>query len=118
MKVQIKELEVIGRILIRNILQAGLEWIYADCGKLNLKALIQVRRLIYLWHVLSRDEDELISRIYAAQTNCNNIGDWVRLKQADKAELGITLTDEEIQGVSKNAFNIFVKKKVTIVSNN
>ena len=105
MKVQIEELEVIGRILIRNILQAhcktGLEWIYADCGKLNLKALIQVIRLIYLWHVLSRDEEELISRIYAAQTNCNNIGDWVRLKQADKAELGITLTDEEMQGVMK-----------------
>ena len=72
---------------------------------LKLKALIQVRRLMYLWHVLSRDEDELISRIYAAQTNCNNIGDWVRLMQPDKAELEITLTDEEIQGV---------KKKVTI----
>ena len=117
-KVQIEDLEVVDKILLRNILQAhsktGLEWIYADCGKLNLKALIQIRRLMYLWHVLSRDEDELICRIYTAQSNCNNTGDWVRLVESDKAELGITLTDEEIQGVSKNVFKNYVKKKVTI----
>jgi hypothetical protein len=117
-KVQIEDLEVVDKILLRNILQAhsktGLEWIYADCGKLNLKELIQIRRLMYLWHVLSRDEDELICRIYTAQSNCNNTGDWVRLVQSDKAELGITLTDKEIQGVSKNVFKKFVKKKVTI----
>ena len=75
-KVQIEDLEVVDKILLRNILQAhsktGLEWIYDDCGKLNLKALIQIRRLMYLWHVLSRDEDELICRIYTAQSNCNN----------------------------------------------
>lgn len=115
---QIEDLEVIDRILLRNVLQAhcrtGLEWIYADCGKMNLKALIQVRRLMYLWHILSRDKTELISRIYAAQTNSNNTGDWVRLVQADKAELGINLSDEEIQGVSKNVFKNYVKKKTTI----
>ena len=46
-KVQIDELEVTDKILLRNILQAhsktGLEWIYADCGQLNLKALMQIR---------------------------------------------------------------------------
>ena len=118
-KVQIEDLEVIDKILLRNILQAhsktGLEWIDADCGKLNLKALMQIRRLMYLWHVLSRDEDELISRVCTVQTNSNNIGDWVRLVQSDKTELGITVTDKEIQGVSKNVFKSYVKKKVTIV---
>ena len=43
---QIEDLEVTDKILLTNILQAhcktGLEWIYADCGKLNLKALIQI----------------------------------------------------------------------------
>ena len=73
----VKDDRLIG-LLIRNILQAhcrtGLDGIYADCGKPNLKALIQVRGLMYLWHVVRRDEDELISRIYAAQTICNNTG--------------------------------------------
>ena len=69
---------------------------------------------MYLWHVLSREEDELISRVYTAKTNSNNMGDWVRLVQSDKTELGITLTDEEIQGVSKNVFKNYVKIKVNI----
>ena len=42
------------------------------------------------------------------------MGDWVRLVQSDKTELGITLTDEEIQGVSKHVFKNYVKKKVNI----
>ena len=44
----------------------------------------------------------------------NSVGDWVRLVDADKTELGINLSDSEIQGVSKNAFHSFVKKKVKI----
>ena len=34
--------------------------------------------------------------------------------QADKAELGITLSDSDIQGVSKNVFHNHVKKKAQI----
>ena len=110
--------DTIDRILIRNILNAhsktGIEWFYADCGKLTVKSILQIRRLMYLWHVLSRDRTELISRIYQTQNNQNCTGDWVRLVEADKIELGIDLTDQEIQGVSKNVFKRYVKKKVEI----
>ena len=69
---------------------------------------------MYLWHILSRDDTELIRRIYDTQTVSNNIGDWVRLVQADKKELGITLSDDEIQGVPKNVFRKFLKKRATL----
>ena len=69
---------------------------------------------MFLWHVLSRDNKELIRRIYNTQKIRNNTGDWVRLVQSDKVELGICLTDKDIQGVSKNMFKNFVKKKATI----
>ena len=109
---------MIDRILLRNILNAhsktGLEWIYAECGKLSLKYIIQTRRLMYLWHVLHRDKTELINRIYLTQKNQNNIGDWTRLVEADKSELEINLTDQEIQGVTKNVFKNYVKRKVII----
>ena len=98
------------RILFRHTLNAhsktGLEWIYSDTGKLNLKSLIQIRRLMYLWHLLSRDKTELIRRIYNTQNISNSVGDWVRLIEADKSELGITLTDDDIQSISKNVFKI------------
>ena len=115
-KTEIENLEVIDRMLLRHVLDAhsktGLEWIYSDTGKLNLKSLVQIRRLMYLWHVLSRDESELIKRIYETQKITSNAGDWFKLVEADKLELGITLTDEEIQGISKNVFKTFVKKRV------
>ena len=117
-KSQIEEMEVIDKMLLRNILSAhsktGIEWLYSDCGALDIKNRIMIRRLMYLWHILSRDNTELIRRIYNTQSISNNIGDWVRLVQADKKELGITLTDEEIQGVSKNVFRKFVKKRATL----
>ena len=92
--------------------KTGLEWLYWDTAKLNLKSLIQIRRLMYLWQVLNRDESELVSRVYRTQKISNSVGDLVRHVEADKLELGITLTDCEIQGVSQNMFKKFVTKKV------
>jgi hypothetical protein len=40
------------------------------------------------------------------------VRDWVRHIEEDKLELGITLTDCEIQGVFQNVFKTFVAKKV------
>ena len=115
-KSQVEDLEVIDRLLLRHTLDAhsktGLEWLYSDTAKLNLKSLIQIRRLMYLWQVLNRNESELVSRVYQTQISSNSVGDWVRLVEADKLELGITLTDCEIQGVSQNMFKNFVAKKV------
>ena len=112
-KSQVEELEVIDRLLMRHTLDAhsktGLECLYSDTAKLNLKSLIQIRRLMYLWQVLNRNECELVSRIYQTQKISNSVGDWVRQVEGDKLELGITVTDCEIQGVSQNKF---VAKKV------
>ena len=69
---QVQELEKLDRILIRHVFDAhsktGLEWLYLDAGKLNLGSLIQIRRLMYLWHILSRDESELIRRVYETKS--------------------------------------------------
>ena len=103
-KAQIEELEVIDRILFRNILKAhiktGIEWFYSECGKLDIKSQIRIRRMMYL----CRKNSELIHRIYETQNCSNSVGDWVRLTQSDEAELGIALSDEEIKVVSKNVF--------------
>ena len=117
-KSQVDNLEIVDRLLLRHTLNAhsktGVEWLYCDTGKLNLKSLIQIRRLMYLWLLLNRDESELTNRVYETQIISNSVGDWVRLVQSDKSELDINLTDEEIQGVSQNMFKNYVVKKVKI----
>ena len=85
---------------------------YADPGKLDLKSLIQIRRMMFLWHILSRNKSELIYRVYQSQKISSNKGDWFRMIESDKKELNINMTDEEIQGVLKQMFKNHVKKKV------
>ena len=43
----------------------------------------------------------------------NSVVDWVRLVEADKSELGITLTEVEIHCDSKKTLNNFAKKSKT-----
>ena len=115
---QINELERIDKILLRHILNAhsktGIEWLYFDTGKINLGSLIRIRRLMYLWHVLSRDKTELIRRVYETQKVSNIAGDWFNLVERDKKYLEIEMSDTEIQGVSKEVFKSYVTKKVKI----
>ena len=117
-KCQIEDLEKVDRVLLRHILNAhsktAIEWLYVDTGRLDLKHLIQIRRMMYLWHILSRNKNELIYRIYQTQKIGSSMGDWVRMIEADKKELNIDMTDEEIQGVPKETFKTFVKKKAKI----
>ena len=64
--------------------------------------------------ILSRSESKMIRQVYDTQILSNSVGDWVRMVQADKAELGINLSDSEIQCVSKKVFHNHVKKKAHI----
>ena len=41
-----------------------------------------------------------------------NTGDWAALVEHDKKQLGINMSNEEIQGVSKEVFKRYVTKKV------
>ena len=115
---QITEMEKIDRILLRHILAAhsktGIEWLYAETGKLNMGSLIQIRRMMYLWHVLTRDKSELIRRVYETQKVAGNTGDWYAMVEKDRQQLGIHMSDSDIQGVSKEWFKNFVKEKVKI----
>ena len=78
-KYQLEDLEKVDRALLKHILGAhsktSTEWLHADTGTLNLRSSIQIRRLMYLWHILSRDKTELIYRIYQAQKLSSKVGD-------------------------------------------
>ena len=104
--------------MIRQILGAhsktGIEWLYLETGKFDLKSLIQIRRLMFLWHILSRDKAELIRRVFETQKLSNSTGDWYRLIENDKKELEIQMEDKEIQGVSQEQFKAYIKAKVKI----
>ena len=43
------------------------EAFFLELGKLPLRFVLSKRRLMYLWHIVHRDTDEIIWKIYEAQ---------------------------------------------------
>ena len=68
---EIVNLEDLDKIYLRGILNAhpkvGLECLYFEMGKMPLKFHLLQRKMLYLWHILSVEKSESISRIYHSQ---------------------------------------------------
>ena len=71
---------------------------------------------MYLWHLLTRSENELIKKIYQTQKLKSTKGDWVNMIQTEKSKYDISLTDEEISKLSKYKFKTIVDKKVNLAA--
>ena len=85
-KQNIEDLEVMDRMLLRNILGAHAkvhtEFLYLETGATPLKNVITSRRLLYLQTILKRPHSEVIRKVYEAQRKNPPKGDWV--KQVDE----------------------------------
>ena len=90
------------------------EAIYIETGKLKIEYLVKMKRLSYYWHILKRDTDELIARIYKAQTLKQEKNDWVSLVKKDKENLEINMNDDDIKLLTKSQFKKLIKNKLEI----
>ena len=73
---------------------------------------------MYLWHVLHRDETELIRKIYSSQKCDKNRGDWVNLIEEERQKYQIEESDEQIAVMSKECFKTFVNLKIKAYARN
>ena len=68
---EVEKLSRVDEYLLRSILGAPSktpkETLYLETGCKPIKHVMQKRRLMYLHHILTRKEDELIKRFYVAQ---------------------------------------------------
>ena len=115
-KEQIKKLTSIDEMFLIRILglkqTVGRECIYLETGKYPLASQIQQRRLMYYWHLLKKDPNELIVRVLKAQKLETERHDWYELIQSDKKELQINLSDEQISCLTKVKFKQFITEKI------
>ena len=79
----IAKLEAIDEALLRGILKAHTktpkEFLYLETGALPIKWIIAQRRINYMNHILQRDENELVKKVFLAQRNNPVQGDFVKL---------------------------------------
>jgi hypothetical protein len=84
---QIAKLEAVDESLLRNILKAhsktAKEFLYLETGTIPIRWIVAQRRINYLKHILSRDDNELIKKVYLAQRENPTRGDFAKLVEKD-----------------------------------
>ena len=70
--------------------------LYLETSQVPIKDILSVRRLMYLYELLSRDKNELIHQIYITMKEDPLKDDWINLIKEDMIKFNIDFSDEEI----------------------
>ena len=113
---QIEKLEQIDEMFLRKILNVGKSspkvGLYIECGKIPIRFIVKMRRIFYLWHILTRESHELISKFYKVQKYSPSEGDWALQIRKDMADIKLNLSEADISSMSHYKFKKLVKHKV------
>ena len=114
-KKQVSSLEAIDESLLRGILQAHAktpsEFLYLETGATPIKWVISQRRLNYLKHITSREDTELVKKVYLAQKEAPTHGDFVKLVEQDMVELNMSY--QQLEVTDKVTLKAYLKKNAT-----
>ena len=123
---QVAKLEKIDENLLRGILKAHRktpsEFLYLETGTLPIRFIMAQRRINYLKHILSRNDEELIKKVYLAQKDNPTSGDFTKLLEKDLEMLGVNQEEVILNNFSKQklkkaatnaAFSYLLNKKET-----
>ena len=90
----IASLEKVDQQLLRSILNCHRnttkEFLYLETGTIPIGWIISQRRINYLFHILTRDDRELIKKVFMAQKENPMQGDFVKIVQEDLRKFGMT----------------------------
>ena len=87
-------------------------FVYLELGILKFKHLLTVRRLMYHYHILTRDDTETIKKIYNSQKVSHIKEDWYRMIIKDFEFIQIVQNDDDIKKIPKLDYCKYIKSKV------
>ena len=109
----IAALEVVDQALLRAILNAHRgttkEFLYLETGTVPISWILSQRRINFLKHILSRGEDELLKKVYLAQKEQPNQGDFVKIVEHDLKRFELKV--EDIETMSKEMLKKELRKR-------
>ena len=98
-------LEQIDEMYLRKILNvaksAPKEGLYIECGKVPLKFIAKMRRIMFYWYIITRNEDEFIYKFCAAQKLPPSEHDLVLQLEKDKVDINLQLSESQIKKMTK-----------------
>ena len=106
-------LEKVDEALLRGILKSHskipLEALYLETASIPIRFIVASRRLLYLYNILQKSEDEMIRKVYELQKQDTSQGDFYELVNQDKQRLNVNLSDVEISQMNRAKFKSLVK---------
>ena len=83
-----------------------------ETSSVAIRFLIQQSRLNYLYHIMSRDDNELIKKVFLAQRRRPVKNDWVVTVEKDLEEVWPGMTIDSIGNYKRDQFKKIVKEKI------
>ena len=117
-KTDLNRLEGVDRMFLRRIFQVPTSTptvaLYLETGCLPIKLLLKVKRIMFLHHIMTRQDDALIKRAFCAQVSQPVKGDWVIVVKEDMEYIGLGhLTFDDVARLSKESLRTIVKTKAS-----
>jgi hypothetical protein len=119
-KAHIEKLESVDVYLWKNVFSSKvstpIESYYIETNTTPFRYIVMARRLMYFWNLLQKDETELCKKAFEIQKLMPTKNDWVLQLQKDLDECRITLPEESIKKMKKEAFKNLVKKQIKLIT--
>ena len=71
-----------------------------------------IRQIMFYWHILQKDENELLHRFLTAQKISVSSKDWLFQVRKVMVKIKLNMTEEQIKSMNKECFKRIVKVKV------
>ena len=112
----IEQLESVDTMLLKSVFQSPFSTpiaaYYLETGAIPLRFVLKGRRLMYLWTILQKSEDELVTKVYQAQKLFPVKDDFIYQIQEDMNDLGMEFEDNTIKNMKKAEFKKLVNSKI------
>ena len=119
-KEHVEMLEKTDRMFMRRVfncpVSTPIESYYLETSTIPIKFILIGRRLMYLWTILQKDDNELVKKVFDTQKKFPVKNDWVLQVQEDLLLCKIDLSDEEIRNMKKEKFKKIVKESISKLS--
>ena len=85
---------------------------YLEFGTMMVRHIVMIRRLMYHHHILTRDNSEMIKKVYLKQKEIACKGDWIHLIRKDFSLIEEDINEDQIVNTPKDVYKKWVKEKV------
>jgi hypothetical protein len=110
----ITEIKLIDNQILRFICSSHaktpLEFLFLETGAIPVSFIIASRRMNYLHEILTRDDKELVKRVFLAQEANSSQGDFFQLVSSDFVRFGSKLDKNSICSMTKTQHKLHIRK--------